>query len=68
MTTGGTESILMAVKAYRDRARELRGITAPEMYISLLFNFFHFLVSFFDLKMRSLCLNTSTELKTDQTG
>lgn len=30
-TSGGTESILMACKAYRDRARAERGISAPEM-------------------------------------
>lgn len=30
-TSGGTESILMACKAYRDRARAERGITEPEM-------------------------------------
>ncbi len=34
MTSGGTESILMAVKTYRDRARALRpGIEAPEMIL-----------------------------------
>jgi sphinganine-1-phosphate aldolase len=32
-TSGGTESILMACKAYRDRARAERGITEPEMYV-----------------------------------
>jgi len=31
MTSGGTESILMAVKTARDRARAEKGITAPEM-------------------------------------
>lgn len=31
MTSGGTESILMAVKAYRDYARAKRGITNPEL-------------------------------------
>ena len=32
ITSGGTESILCAVKAYRDRARHLYpGITQPEM-------------------------------------
>lgn len=30
MTTGGTESIIMACKAYRDYARE-RGITKPNI-------------------------------------
>ncbi|XP_011497779.1 PREDICTED: sphingosine-1-phosphate lyase [Ceratosolen solmsi marchali] len=31
MTTGGTESILMACKAFRDYARDVKGITRPEM-------------------------------------
>lgn len=31
MTSGGTESILMAVKTARDRARELRGVRNPEL-------------------------------------
>jgi sphinganine-1-phosphate aldolase len=33
MTSGGTESILLAVKAARERNREERGITAPEMVL-----------------------------------
>ncbi|BGP17316.1 Dihydrosphingosine phosphate lyase [Rhodosporidiobolus nylandii] len=32
-TSGGTESILMACKAYRDRARAEYGITEPEMVV-----------------------------------
>jgi glutamate/tyrosine decarboxylase-like PLP-dependent enzyme len=31
VTSGGTESILLAMKTYRDRARARRGITKPEM-------------------------------------
>lgn len=31
VTSGGTESILLAMKAYRDHARERRGITQPEI-------------------------------------
>lgn len=31
VTSGGTESILLAMKTYRDWARETKGITAPEM-------------------------------------
>lgn len=34
MTTGGTESILMACKAYRDYAREVHGISKPNMVIA----------------------------------
>lgn len=33
MTSGGTESILCAMKAYRDRAREEKGIREPEMVL-----------------------------------
>jgi glutamate/tyrosine decarboxylase-like PLP-dependent enzyme len=33
MTSGGTESILMAVKAARERGKAARGITAPEMIV-----------------------------------
>ncbi|MBI5840440.1 MAG: aminotransferase class V-fold PLP-dependent enzyme [Chloroflexi bacterium] len=31
VSSGGTESIMLAMKTYRDRAREERGITRPEM-------------------------------------
>ena len=34
MTSGGTESILMACKAARERGREERGITAPQMVVA----------------------------------
>lgn len=33
MTSGGTESIIMACKAYRDYARDIKGIRAPEMLV-----------------------------------
>lgn len=33
MTSGGTESILLACKAWRDYAREHKGITRPEIVI-----------------------------------
>jgi sphinganine-1-phosphate aldolase len=33
MTSGGTESIVMAVKTYRDWARDVKGITEPEMFV-----------------------------------
>ncbi|KAE9403922.1 PLP-dependent transferase [Gymnopus androsaceus JB14] len=33
MTSGGTESIIMAVKTYRDWARATKGITEPEIVI-----------------------------------
>ncbi|MBW2263619.1 MAG: aspartate aminotransferase family protein [Deltaproteobacteria bacterium] len=33
VSSGGTESILLAMKAYRDRARDRKGITRPEMIV-----------------------------------
>ncbi|KAF8893548.1 pyridoxal phosphate-dependent transferase [Infundibulicybe gibba] len=33
MTSGGTESIIMAVKTYRDWARDTKGITEPEIVV-----------------------------------
>ena len=33
VTSGGTESILLAMKTYRDWARDKKGITAPEMIV-----------------------------------
>ena len=33
MTSGGTESIIMAVKTYRDWARDVKGVTEPEMFV-----------------------------------
>ena len=33
VSSGGTESILLAMKTYRDWARETKGITAPEMIV-----------------------------------
>ncbi|MFX0098469.1 MAG: pyridoxal phosphate-dependent decarboxylase family protein [Candidatus Hodarchaeota archaeon] len=35
MTSGGTESIIMSVKAHRDQARELKGIKKPEIVVPL---------------------------------
>jgi glutamate/tyrosine decarboxylase-like PLP-dependent enzyme len=34
MTSGGTESILMAVKSAKERHRKERGVTAPEMIVA----------------------------------
>ena len=34
-TSGGTESIVMAVKTYRDWARATKGITEPEMFVAV---------------------------------
>jgi sphinganine-1-phosphate aldolase len=35
LSSGGTESIMLAMKAYRDWARETKGITRPEMIVPI---------------------------------
>jgi sphinganine-1-phosphate aldolase len=35
MTSGGTESILMAVKSYRDKAKKERGVVYPELVVPI---------------------------------
>lgn len=35
VTSGGSESILLAMKTYRDRARDQRGITEPEIVLPI---------------------------------
>lgn len=44
MTSGGTESILLAVKTSRDYMKMKKGITRPEMYVFSLYlvlKYFH---------------------------
>ena len=41
LTSGGTESILLAMLTYREIARE-RGIIYPEMYLKLLKNIYNY--------------------------
>jgi len=51
VTSGGTESILLAMKAYRDRARELYGIRNPEMLLPITAHAaFDKAAQYFDLK------------------
>ena len=46
MTSGGTESIIMALKAYRDHARSQRpDITEPELYVPPLSACIHVLIA-----------------------
>jgi glutamate/tyrosine decarboxylase-like PLP-dependent enzyme len=53
MTSGGTESIMMAVKTYRDWARATKGITAPEMIVpESIHPAFDKAAHYFDVKIR----------------
>jgi len=55
LTSGGTESILMAVKAARERARLERGITAPEIVLPVSAHAaFHKAAHYFGLTVRKV--------------
>lgn len=61
MTTGGTESILLACKAYRDYAREERGITKPNMVVPFSAHAaFDKAAQFLGIHVRSIKLNPKT--------
>ncbi|KAF2070009.1 hypothetical protein CYY_008666 [Polysphondylium violaceum] len=52
MTTGGTESILLAIKSYRDRAKYLYNITEPEVVLPITAHpAFHKAGKYFSVKM-----------------
>ncbi len=55
VSSGGTESILLAMKAYRDRAREERGERAPEMVVpSTVHAAFDKAAQYFKIKLRKV--------------
>ncbi len=55
MTSGGTESILMAVKAARERGRAERGITEPEMVLPVSAHAaFHKAAHYFGIEIRKV--------------
>ncbi|KDE02507.1 hypothetical protein MVLG_06938 [Microbotryum lychnidis-dioicae p1A1 Lamole] len=60
-TSGGTESILMACKAYRDRAAAERGITRPEMIVPASAHAaFDKAASYFKIKIHHIPVDTET--------
>ncbi len=53
VTSGGSESILLAMKTYRDWARETKGITDPELVVPISGHAaFHKAAQYFNLKLR----------------
>ena len=57
MTSGGTESILMAVKAARERGRKERGIAAPNMVVPASAHAaFHKGAHYFGIEMRKVAV------------
>lgn len=61
MTTGGTESILLACKAYRDYAKEVKGIKKPEMVVpTTAHSAFDKAAQFLKIKLRLVPVDSKT--------
>ncbi|KAI0302679.1 PLP-dependent transferase [Russula brevipes] len=60
-TSGGTESILMSVKTHRDWARDVKGISEPEMIIPASAHAaFDKAAAYFQIKLHSIPVNPET--------
>ncbi|KAL2714541.1 sphingosine-1-phosphate lyase isoform X1 [Vespula squamosa] len=58
MTTGGTESNILACKAYRDYAREVKGIKKPEMVVPVTaHSSFDKAAQYLNIKVRTVPVN-----------
>jgi glutamate/tyrosine decarboxylase-like PLP-dependent enzyme len=58
VTSGGSESILLAMKTYRDWARATKGITEPELVVPISGHAaFHKAAQYFGLKLRVIALD-----------
>jgi glutamate/tyrosine decarboxylase-like PLP-dependent enzyme len=69
LTSGGTESILMAVKAARERARTERGITAPEMVVPTSAHAaFHKAAHYFGIQVHSIPVRDDWRADVDATA
>ena len=61
MTSGGTESILLAMKAYREKAKTERGVTAPELVVPVTAHAaFDKAAHYFGLKIRHARMDPDT--------
>lgn len=61
MTSGGTESIILACKAYRDYGREVKGIKHPEMLVPITAHAaFDKAAQYFKIKVRVIPIDPET--------
>ncbi|XP_066582338.1 sphingosine-1-phosphate lyase isoform X2 [Prorops nasuta] len=61
MTTGGTESILLVCKAYRDYARDVKGIKYPELVMPVTaHSAFDKAAQFLNIKVRTVRVNPNS--------
>ncbi|XP_015109916.1 sphingosine-1-phosphate lyase [Diachasma alloeum] len=61
MTTGGTESILLACKAYRDYAKDVKGIKNPEMVVpSTVHSAFDKAAQYLNIRVRTVPMNPNS--------
>ncbi|UXI15777.1 Zinc finger protein 658 [Sarcoptes scabiei] len=61
LTSGGTESIILAVKAYRDYGRKIRGIIKPELVLpDTAHAAFHKACQYFNVKLRLIPVDSRT--------
>lgn len=59
VTTGGTESILLACKAFRDYAKEVKGIKKPEMVVPVsAHSAFDKAAQYLNIKIRTVPINS----------
>jgi glutamate/tyrosine decarboxylase-like PLP-dependent enzyme len=69
LTSGGTESILMAVKAARERGRDERGITAPNLVVPASAHAaFHKAAHYFGLEVRKVAVRSDWRADVDATA
>ncbi|HRP70224.1 MAG TPA: aminotransferase class V-fold PLP-dependent enzyme, partial [Turneriella sp.] len=67
VSSGGTESILLAMKTYRDMARQERGVKHPEMVLPTTAHVaFHKAAQYFNIKIRFVNFDASYRAKIDE--
>jgi glutamate/tyrosine decarboxylase-like PLP-dependent enzyme len=67
VSSGGSESILLAMKAYRDRARDQKNITEPEIVLPISAHAaFHKAAQYFNMKLRIVSIDDTFRANLDE--